>query len=479
MKNEYLNTYCNPIPLPDYPIGHNCVRNPPDQNLSIDTYPNYKCVYRETADPTVLYEDGVWYLYSSCGMAYYSTDFKSWKHHRISPYDTGYAPTVVKHGNQFYLTAGASPLYVADTPLGPFSCLGSFRSVDGKELTLYDPMLFSDEGRLYLYSGCGGEIRGAELDAQNPTQLITENKQMFAMNTKEHVWERMGDFNQDLSYSYVEGAWMYKRNGIYYLTYSAPGTEWITYGMGAYKSKNPLGPWEYMKASPFLQSTAGLIRGTGHGSIVEGPGKTVWAFYTCCVGYGGAFERRIGFDPIGFDENGDILPCKVSEVPSFAPGTVQAPWVNNKTDLLPLTHGAVRAVASSCVSGRDELYAFDGSMLTWWQPKEDDAMPTLVARMSKVPFDIYTARILFRDVGLDLKNGTSVEPIGYCIEAKNADGIWECVLDKSDNQVDMLIDYVYLKPMRATDVRLRITKKPTKTQVGVVGFTVFGKMDTE
>lgn len=464
MENKYLNTYSNPIPLPDYPIGRKCVRGEG----------GYKCDYRETADPSVIYEDGVWYLYPSCGMAYYSEDFKTWKHKRLNVYDIGYAPTVVKHKGKFYLTAYDSELYVGDTPLGPFECLGNFKTVKGEILRVGDPMLFSDSGRLYLYSGCGKEIRGAELDSSNPTQLITENMLMFGMNTEEHEWERMGEWNQDPTYSWIEGAWMYKRGDTYYLTYSAPGTEWITYAMGAYKSKSPLGPWEYMKTSPFLLSKTGLVRGTGHGSIVDGPKDTAWVFYTCCVCYGGAFERRIGFDPIGFDENGDIIRVNVSENPVYAPGVIKKPWLNNKTDLIPLTQG-MRACATSCADGRDELYAVDDSMKTWWQPKDSDTEPALTVNMAGEPFEIYTARIMWRDVGLNVRDGILPEPIGYVIEAKNKDNNWECVLDKSDNRTDMLIDYVYLKPTLATDVRLRITKKPRNIKIGLINFTVFGK----
>lgn len=463
MENKYLNTYCNPIPLPNYPLGRVCVQKSR----------KYKCDYRETADPSVIYEDGVWYLYPSCGMAYYSTDFKTWKHKKLDPYDIGYAPTVVKHKGKFYLTAYDAELYVGNTPLGPFAPLGHFKNVKGEEIGVGDPMLFSDGDRLYLYSGCGEEIRGAELDSENPIQLITENMLMFRMNTKEHIWERMGEWNQDPTYSWIEGAWMYKRGDTYYLTYSAPGTEWITYGMGAYKSKSPLGPWEYMKTSPFLLSKTGLVRGTGHGSIVDGPKGTAWVFYTCCVCYGGAFERRIGFDPIGFDENGDIIPMSASENPVYIPGAVSEPWKDNKTDLVPLTQG-MSAEASSCFCGRDELYAIDDSMKTWWQPEDSDPMPTLSVYLAGEPFNIYTARIMWRDVDLDIEKGNLPEPIGYVIEAKNKDGKWECVLDKSDNDVDMLIEYLYLKPTKATEVRLRITKKPKRIRLGVINFTVFG-----
>ena len=43
---------------------------------------------------------------------------------------------------------------------------------------------------------------------------------------------------------------MTKRNGTYYLQYSAPGTEWKTYAVGVYTSKRPLGPFTYAPRNP-------------------------------------------------------------------------------------------------------------------------------------------------------------------------------------------------------------------------------------
>ena len=173
-------TYCNPIPLPDYPIGRNCY-------IEGKT----RMGYRETADPTVLYEDGKWYLYPSCGMVYWSEDFITWKHKRMEPYDCGYAPTVVKHGGCYYLLACSSELYRSASPTGPFVSIGPLHDENGREVYVYDPMLFSDtDGSLYLYCGSGGGIKGARLESNNPAQLITPLVTMFEMNTLEHPWER-------------------------------------------------------------------------------------------------------------------------------------------------------------------------------------------------------------------------------------------------------------------------------------------------
>lgn len=463
MKNLEL-TYCNPTPLPDYPIGRNCYK--------ADNH--YKCDYRETADPTVIYEDGKWYLYPSCGMAYVSEDFVTWKHVRIEPYDCGYAPTVVKHKGIFYLLASSSELYSSDNPLGPFKSLGYLRDPDGEKVLVDDPMIFSDDdGRLYLYSGCGGRICGVELDSDNPTQLLSPIKVMFEMDTLNHPWERIGDWNQDDTYSWVEGSWMYKRDGRYYLTYSAPGTEWVTYAMGAYIGDSPLGPWKYMDSSPFLIKRDGIVKGTGHGSIVDGPNNTAWVFYTCCMCYAGEFERRIGYDPIGFLPDGTIMPVKASEIPQFAPGILDTPELFNDAGFVPLTQHS-RCAESSASPGRDGLYAIDDSMITWWQPSPDDKEPTLTVKICEDGLPIHSARIIWRDVGLSLEKNVMAGPFRYRVDAQNLDGNWITVLDKSDNGVDMNIDYNILTPMTAKAVRLVILGKPEGIEPGVTNFTVFG-----
>lgn len=465
--NKFEKTYCNPIPLPDYPIGRSCV---------LGTC-NVRTDYRETADPTVIYEDGVWYLYPSCGMMYYTEDFINWHHEKLDTYDIGYAPTVIKHKGRFLLLACSSELYVSDSPKGPFKCIGALKTPTGEELYVDDPMLFSDDDeRLYLYCGCGGAIKGAELCSDCPTQLITPLSTLFEYNTVENEWERMGDWNEDGSYSWTEGAWMHKRGDTYYLVYSAGGTEWVSYSMGAYKSKSPLGPFEYMKSSPFVRKTHGLVRGAGHGSLVKGPKDTLWVFYTCCVCYGGNFERRIGFDAVGFDENGDFLPVNVTEIPQWAPGVKDDPHVDNNAGLVPVT-GHRFCSASSNAPGRDPIYAIEDSMLSWWQPADEDEMGTLTVHIGEGWLDLYAARIIWRDVGLNVKDGVMPGPFGYKIEALDEKGEWICVLDKSENKVDLAVDYSPIKHIRSNDVRLVITSHPKGIRPGVINFTVFGKWE--
>ena len=365
-------TYCNPLPLPNYPQGRASRlkweggwRN---GNTPVD--------FRETADPSVLYWEGRWYLYPSAGMAWVSDDFVTWTHCPMNISDVGYAPTIVAHRGQFYLTACDSNLYRANHPLGPWEDIGQIRFSDGVLLDDHaDPMLFSDDDeRLYLYWGLGPPaIFGIELDAGNPLQAISKPEMLFAYNPA-HTWERFGEYNEDASTSWCEGAWMFKHAGHYYLTYSAPGTQFSSYGMGVYTADSPLGPYQYAARNPILRDTEGLVRGPGHGCLVKGPQDTIWAFYTCTRCYHHNFERRIGMDPAGFDADGNLFVRGASETPQWAPGVLARPQDGNATGLLPVT---IRRspTASSAAPGRDPLYAVDNTLTTWWQAAEDDAAP--------------------------------------------------------------------------------------------------------
>ena len=377
---ETPRTYCNPLPIPNYPIGRS-VREAAGEPADSDLWLQPKMQqFRELADPSVLYYKDKWYLYPSCDMAWESEDFVTWKHRPLDgTRDIGYAPTVVLHGGRFLLAAsGDTTIYSSDSPLGPFKKIGNIVTRDGQPpYKWWDPMFFSDDdGRLFVYWGSDiKKIVGAEVNAADPTKIISDVSEMFPYNPV-HEWERFGQYNEDATQSWPEGAWMLKHKGRYYLTFSAPGTQMRTYALGCYVSRNPLGPFTYQSLNPICIQTSGLVVGAGHGCIVRGPNNTLWAFYTCFAGYAHAFERRIGMDPAGFDEHGNLFVRAGSSVPQLAPGAKSNPEKGNDAGWLPINL-TMPARASSVAPGRDALYAVDESMKTWWQPADDDKQPTL------------------------------------------------------------------------------------------------------
>ena len=473
-------TYCNPLPLPDYPIGRlsRDVRGEiagPDENHWLL---GRKEQFRELADPTVIWHDGRWYLYPSCDMAWVSENGVTWTHHRLNLRDIGYAPTVVRSGSRFLLTASGAAIYASESPLGPFNELGRVKTPQGKEPQSWqDPMLLADDDeRLYLYWGIAAPgIFGAELDAADPTRMKTAPR-ILIKHDPAHAWEAHGEWNEDPSTCWLEGSWVLKRGGHYYLTYAAPGTEFRTYAMGCYRSDSPLGLFTYQQRNPILRTTHGLVNGPGHGCIVAGPGKTLWAFYTCRLCYTHIFERRIGMDPAGFDAEGNLFVSGASQVPQLAPGIRPRPADGNDAGWLPLNIGKVTR-SSSAATGRPGIYAVDEEMRTWWQPDDDDTRPVLESRLGN-RFRIRAVRLIWRDVGLETSRGIVPGPFAYRVEVQDGtQAAWKAVVDRTASHDDLAIDYREFGPASGTAARLVITGWPKGIKPGVIEFTVFGDHD--
>ena len=182
-------------------------------------------------------------------------------------------------------------------------------------------------------------------------------------------------------------------------------------------------------------------------------------------------------DPIGIDENGELYCPEVTEVPQYAPGVLEHPELGNGAGLLPLTF-MQRPEASSAAPGRDAIYASDESVLSWWQPQSMDPEPCIT-----FPLGVYSAysvssfRIIWRDINMETLDGIMPGPFRYVVEYTAAAGSkeWKVLLDASDNQQDLCIDYRQFEPVNAYDVRLRITGAPEGITPGLVSFTVFGR----
>jgi xylan 1,4-beta-xylosidase len=465
--------YVNPLPLPDYPVGR-LVRDLPRGKLNepvglwlVDRAEQY----RELADPTALWFENKWYLYPSCDMAWVSADEgRTWQHHPLNVRDIGYAPTVVQHRGRFLLMASDSAVYSGPTPLGPFESIGQLAmpalpGLPGQT----DPMLFSDDdGRLFYYWGCtpNSGIWGVELDAANPTRVIGEPKEMIPFRPDTYPWERVGSHNQNPTTGWMEGSWMVKQHGKYYLTYSSGGTQYRTYAMGCYTSDSPLGPFVPQKRNPIFRTTEGLVTGTAHGSIVAGPQGRLWTFYTvfACAVHG--FERRVGMDPAAIDASGELYVPRATSTPQTVSGDEPAvAW-------LPLNENEA-ALGSSNAENSLGRFATDNSLTTWWLPAAGDATPQLTTSFNGRA-TIHAARVIWRDVGLDTPHGRNPGPFRYRIEAETAPGGWTTIIDRSASTEDFLIDYRECPPTPAVRARLVITGHPPGIEPAVAEFTVFG-----
>lgn len=479
-------TYCNPLSMPDCPRGADPVEW--DEIMGYTEEPEKD--YRSISDPSVMYYDNKWYLYPSYGITYVSEDFVTFKRVKTNIGDAGYSPSVIPYKGKFLMAAQTleqrtNGLYLSDSPTGPFEFLGNFINVDGKNEYPCDMCIFADDDdRIYLYwTGyeCkNGEYQclscGVELDRDDPRQFLGKPYIINRFNP-DNKWERFGADNQDTRSSWIEGQWMIKKNGRYYLLYATPGTEYRSYVMAAYYSdEGPLTGFVCQKRNPVTKSRHGLVSGAGHGCIQHGPNGSLWAFYTMthCVFH--PYERRIGMDPVYVDENGELYCPKVTDIPRLGATEVGCNDTDNSTDVLPITFFHRQcAKSSSHIQGRETMYAFDESVLTWWQPTDDDEAPTLTVDV-RGQYICEAVRIIWREVNLNYNEGILPGAIKYVVEGREFlnKGEWKTLLDMSDNTEDMVVDYHTFAPTVCRELRLRILGAPKNLSIGVTSFTVFG-----
>jgi len=456
------------------------------------------------ADPNVIKFQGKYYLYLTGGLwsggrsgavVWSSGDLVNWEYHRVSiPEGRGIvAPAAVGYKDYVYLTGNDIGLFRSRDPLGPFKFFGDFQDENGQRLEserdpgrgwedggVFDPMLFiDDDNRAYLYyaGGSTAGVYGVELDSRDLRKFLSTPRHFFRFEPS-HIWERYGNWNEYGGFSWIEGPWMTKWNETYYLQYAAPGTDWKTYGVGVYTGKDPLGPFTYYEESPVLLHKNGMINGTSHHSIVEGPDGTIWAIYTLLYrNWNRMFERRIGMDPVGFDEEGNMVINGPSETPQWAPGVKAEPWKDNDSGSIPLSEDKNYTVSSEA-PGRNAPYAVDNNSRTWWAPAEDDEEPWVtfdLGSASRQQYIIDSARLLFLLPNRLKDDDAQTRARKYKIEVSQDGKTFTTVVDKAKNDRDNAVEFDEIVPVKCRHVKLTITGWPKDLPCGVIEFTVFGR----
>lgn len=332
-------TYINPIDI-DYRYNFE------QQNEGIS--------YRTGADPAVVRFKGAFYLFETLADGYWrSTDLMHWTFITPSrwPMQSIVAPAVWADGDQRILiqpsmtrpesilssedpASGKLDFWVRRMPDLP-GAVGQGQEDQIKEPWQvppgpWDPALFKDDdGKWYLYWNSSNvfPLYGMEI-AFEDGKLIYKGKAqpMLKLYPDQHGWERFGqDHSGGLPNGtpikpYMEGAWMTKVNGRYYLQYGAPGTEYNAYSNGTYVSDKPLGPYEYAPYNPVAYKPGGFVQGAGHGSTFEDANGNWWNTGTPWIGYNWTFERRIGMWPASFAADGQMsVTTRFGDFPQYVP----------------------------------------------------------------------------------------------------------------------------------------------------------------
>ncbi|MEI7831563.1 MAG: family 43 glycosylhydrolase, partial [Prolixibacteraceae bacterium] len=316
LSAQNKKTYCNPINL-DY--GYTPIPNFSEAGR-----------HRATADPVIVQYKDDYFLFATNQWGYWwSHDLLNWNFISkkfLRPWNSGYdelcAPAVGIVGDtmlvfgstytkNFTLWMSTDPKSNSWEPL-----------VDSLEIGGWDPAFFTDEdGKFYMYNGSSNRfpLYGIELNRKTMRPVGTR-KELYLLEPWRYGWQRFGEHMDDTFLDpFMEGAWMTRHNGKYYLQYGAPGTEFSGYADGVVVGDSPLGPFT-AQSMPFSYKPGGFANGAGHGATFQDRWKNYWHVSTISISVKNNFERRIGMWPSGFDKEG-VMYCDQAfgDYPTFLP----------------------------------------------------------------------------------------------------------------------------------------------------------------
>ena len=483
-------------------------------------------ICREAADPSMICFKGRYYIFASMTLGVWvSDDLVSWENHRLPDtlplYD--YAPDVRVLGDWVYFCASnreqnCDRWRTKDILNGPYEKIeGSF--------PFWDPNLFvDDDGRVYFYWGCSNitPIYGVELDPESMLPK-TEPKALVEGHPFEIGYERFGENNSlfpateeeiDAKYRafheaqgipesmvpeevkplirgmfsnkpYIEGAWMDKHEGKYYLQYAAPGTQFNTYSDGVYVGESPLGPFTLASNNPYSYKPGGFLPGAGHGSTMEDKQGNFWHTATMRISVNHDFERRVGLWPAGFDADGELF-CnqRYGDWPMAVSGEKDDPW--RKPAWMLLSVAKTVSASSSLPEHRPER-AVEENVQTWWRAASNSREEWLQLDLGKV-YRIHAVQLNFADDKLDIACPGEIRPgsqARYIEEAElvtqwklegSHDGEnWFVIEDKSEAKSDLSHDLILREEgFDARYLRLSNMAVPYGQNPCVSGLRVFG-----
>ncbi len=252
--------------------------------------------------------------------AFSSKDLIKWeKHERII--DTAvikwaniamWAPSIIEHGKQYYLFFSANDIQsdsqhggigvaVAGKPDGPF------RDYLGKPLIdkfhngaqPIDQFVFKDsDNQIYLIYGGWRHCNIAKLKHDFTGFESLDDGTVFREITPE---------------GYVEGPFMFIRNGMYYFMWSEGGWTGPNYSVAYAISDTPFGPFK--RIGKILQQDPTIATGAGHHSVIHVPGvdKYYIVYHRRPLGQKDRNSRVVCIDIMEFNEDGTIKPVIITE----------------------------------------------------------------------------------------------------------------------------------------------------------------------
>jgi beta-xylosidase len=279
-------------------------------------YGNPVIRHKYTADPAAIEHNGTVYLYTGHDeppdgvedylmkdwLCFSSNDMVHWKEHAVPLRATdftwakgdAYASQVIERNGKFYwyvavshgtIRGKAIGVAISDKPEGPFTdavgkalITNETIGVPGDNKINLDPtVLIDDNGQAWLFWG---------------------NSQCYYVKLKENMTEMDGPIQKIDLPKFTEGAWIYKRDGWYYLLYGYDFPEKVAYAM----SRHIDGPWEFKGV---INEIAGNCK-TNSPAILDFKGHTYFIYHNGGLPEGGSHRRSVCIDYMYFNKDGSI-----------------------------------------------------------------------------------------------------------------------------------------------------------------------------
>ena len=280
------------------------------------------------ADPEAHVFEGRYWIYPTYSApydqqtfldAFSSRDLVTWTKH-AGVLDTAnvawarravWAPSIVEKDGWYYLFFGANDIQSdrevggigvarSRTPAGPFTDYLGKPLVDAfhNGAQPIDQFVFRDvDGAYYLIYGGWRHCNIARLN-DTFTGFVP-----FADGST---------FKEITPAGYVEGAYMFVKDGRYYFMWSEGGWTGPNYAVAYAIGSTPLGPFE--RVGRILQQDSTVATGAGHHSVLHSPGSSKWyiVYHRRPLGETDRNHRVVSIDELRFDARGMIEPVVIT-----------------------------------------------------------------------------------------------------------------------------------------------------------------------
>jgi len=223
-----------------------------------------------------------------------------------------WAPAIIQKNKEYFLFFAANDIQkneeiggigvaVSNSPAGPFKDHLGKPLIDKfyNGAQPIDQFVFQDDdGTYYMYYGGWRHCNITKLNNDFTGFIPFDDGKQFKEITPD---------------GYVEGPFMFKRNGKYYFMWSEGGWTGPNYSVAYAMADHPMGPFK--RIGKILQQDPSIATGAGHHSVISVPGKDNYyiVYHRRPLTEKDGNSRETCIDKMEFDANGLILPVKITK----------------------------------------------------------------------------------------------------------------------------------------------------------------------